>query len=124
MSDSLVCCCLCLRDIEKSYERVNLERCKKDFDSLAEIESLEISHRDRKYICRQCVAKLEKSRGLIIQKAQVESELKSICDKSKRKGDESVESDVDSSAKRPRTVEPDSFLCSRLLFVQLQLQEL
>ena len=109
MSDSLVCCCLCLRDIEKSYERVNLERCKKDFDSLAEIESLEISHRDSKYICRQCVAKLKKRRGLIIQKAQVESELKSICDKSKRKGDESVESDVDSSAKRPRTVEPDSF---------------
>ena len=41
MSDSLVCCCLCLRDIEKSYERVNLERCRKDFDSLAEIESLD-----------------------------------------------------------------------------------
>ena len=54
MSDSLVCCCLCLRDIEKSYERVNLEKCKKDFDSLAEIESLEISHLDSKYICRQC----------------------------------------------------------------------
>ena len=41
MSDSLVCCCLCVRDIEKSYERVNLEKCKKDFDSLAEIESLD-----------------------------------------------------------------------------------
>ena len=57
MSDSPVNCCLCLRDIEKSYERLILERCSKDFDILAEIESLELSPLDSKYICRQCVAK-------------------------------------------------------------------
>ena len=56
MSDSPVNCCLCLRDIEKSYEWLILERCSKDFDILAEIESLELSSLDSKYICRQCVA--------------------------------------------------------------------
>ena len=35
--------------------------------------------------------------------------LKSICDKSKRKGEESLGSDMVSSAKRARTVKPDSF---------------
>lgn len=98
-----------MRDVEKSYKRVNLDRCKKNFDSLAEIESLKISHLDSKYICRQCVVKLKKRCGLIIHIAQVESELKNICDKSKKKGDESLESDMDSSAKWARTVQPDSF---------------
>ena len=109
MSDSPVNCCLCLRDIEKSYERLILERCSKDLDILAEIESLELSSLDSKYICRQCVAKLKKRRGLLIQKGQVESELKNICEKAKRAG-ESLENDVDASAaKRARTVEPESF---------------
>ena len=66
MSKSLVYCCLCLHDVEKSYKRVNLERCKKNFDSLAEIESLEISHLDSKYICRQCVVKLKNRCGQIV----------------------------------------------------------
>ena len=35
--------------------------------------------------------------------------LKSICDKSKRKGEESLGSNMVSSAKRARTVKPDSF---------------
>ena len=97
MCDSPVNCCLCLRDIEKSYERLILERCSKDFDILAEIESFEISPLDSKYICRQCVAKLKKRRGLLIQKGQVESELKNICEKAKRAG-ESLENDVDATA--------------------------
>ena len=76
MSKSLVYCRLLMRDVEKSYKRVNLDRCKKNFDSLAEIESLKISYLDSKYICRQCVVKLKKRCGLIIHIAQVESELK------------------------------------------------
>ena len=109
MSDSPVNCCLCLRDIEKSYERLILERCSEDFVILAEIESLELSPLDSKYICRQCVVKLKKRRGLLIQKGQVESELKNICEKAKRAG-ESLENDGGvSAAKRARTVEPESF---------------
>ena len=66
MSKSLVYSCLYLRDVEKSYKWVNLERCEKNFDSPAEIESLEISHLDSKYICRQCVAKLKNRCGQIV----------------------------------------------------------
>ena len=51
---------------------------RKQFDIIAEIESLEISLRPiGKYICRNCVAQLKKRRGLLEQLAKLEGELKS-----------------------------------------------
>ena len=78
MSDSLVYCNLCCRSIEKSHERILFAKGRKQFDIIAEIESLEISLRPiGKYICRNCVAQLKKRRGLLEQLAKLEGELKS-----------------------------------------------
>ena len=57
-----------------------LSKGRKQFDVFTEIESLEISLRstERKYVCRNCVAKLKKRRSLIEQTEKLEAELKSL----------------------------------------------
>ena len=66
------------RDIEKSHERVLLVKGWKQFDVIAEIASLDLSLRsiENKYICRNCVAKLKKRRGLLEQVEKVSLALK------------------------------------------------
>ena len=80
MPDSSVFCNLCCRVIEKSHERVLLVKGWKQFDVIAEIASLDLSLRsiENKYICRNCVAKLKKRRGLLEQVEKLERELRSL----------------------------------------------
>lgn len=107
MSDSFIVCNLCCRVIEKSYERLLLSKGWKQFDILAEFASLQISVRSSgsNYICRNCVAKLKKRRGLLQQIEKLEGELKSLRDSedslaAKRAGELLADSRDSPSSKR------------------------
>jgi hypothetical protein len=76
--ESVNACNLCFRKIEKDYERFLVEGRGK-FDVLSELKSLEFNvTRRSRFICRGCLQKLKKRRGLLTQLSDINSCLNSL----------------------------------------------
>lgn len=77
-SESVNACNLCFRKIEKDYERFLVEG-RGQFNVLLELESLEFNvTRTSRFICRGCLQKLKKRRGLLNQLDSINSYFKSL----------------------------------------------
>ena len=77
-SESPHTCNLCFRNIGNDYERFLVEGRGK-FDIPSELKSIEFNvTRTSRYICRGCIQKLKKRRGLLTQLGNINSSLKSL----------------------------------------------
>ena len=77
-SESPHTCNLCFRNIGNDYERFLVEGRGK-FDIPSELKSIEFNvTRASRYICRGCIQKLKKRRGLLTQLGNINSSLKSL----------------------------------------------
>ena len=100
MSD--VACNLCMKTIQKKYERVRITG-KKEFDVAAEIQSLPfnvVTH--SKYACRACVQKLKKRRAILTALNDIEDFFRSsVC---KRSADVAISEDQEPTATESKRI--------------------
>ena len=78
LSKSIPACNLCLKEVKDEYKRYLVDRWGQ-FNVLSELKSLDFNVANTsRYICRVCLDKLKKRRGLIRQLLNLEGELKRV----------------------------------------------
>ena len=106
-SKSIPSCNLCLKEVKDEHKRYLVDG-KGQFNVLSELKSLDFNVANSSpYICRMCVDKLKKRRGLITQLLNLEGELKllhqvhsSNIHQLKRPGSNDVSTETSNAKKR------------------------
>ena len=109
-------CVLCFRVIEKKHERY-LVSGKSKFNVQEAIEQLPFVVSDicsSAYICRQCLAKLQKRSNLLSQERTIVEELNSVYQKGKNKRQQDATYDGPAE-KRLNTSEVESYIYHQIL---------